>query len=323
MPPCFLVILFLSPYPLSPALVDLLASACSPALRVWGCVGGCRFATAGGGRSACLSSFPMSLSRYRSFAFSRRSAIGAVVGLRSAASLLAGFRHRLCCRVFSYSIPDEMMRITGSCDIRLVVPPLVPSGVSPLAPACLMFAAVCLDASLPSSHHLVLGCVPSLLCVPRLVSLPAPPRHRCRCLCCCRPIASRSPPRLIDTTDGATRLGCGGSLGSACLSPPRLAISSVRFGIGWRRGSMLVSLHGHHRCRLLTARSPNQISSPSCRPAASSPPSPITRHVGRGGVLFARVLWMTAAGVALLAWLSYYVCCRWGDVVAQRCVSGL
>ena len=62
------------------------------------------------------------LSRYRSFAFSRRSAIGAVVGLRSAASLLAVFRRRLCCRVVSYSIPDDTMRITGSCGIRLVVP---------------------------------------------------------------------------------------------------------------------------------------------------------------------------------------------------------
>ena len=51
--------------------------------------------------------------------FSRRSAVGCVVGLRLLASLLAGFRHRLRCRVFSYSIPDEMMRITGSCDIRL------------------------------------------------------------------------------------------------------------------------------------------------------------------------------------------------------------
>ena len=41
------------------------------------------------GRSACLSSWPYRSLRYRSFAFSRRSAIGAVGGLRSAASLLA------------------------------------------------------------------------------------------------------------------------------------------------------------------------------------------------------------------------------------------
>lgn len=223
----------------------------------------------------------------------------------------------------------------------VLVPPLVPSGVSPLAPACLMFAAVCLDASPPSSHHLVLGCVSPPSACPRLVPLLrfAPPSMSVPMSS--RPIASRRPPRLIDTTGGETRLGCGGSLGSACLSPPRLAISSVRFGIGWRRGSMLVSLYGYHRCRLLTARSPNQISSPSCRPAAPSSYrfSPRSLDTGDGaGVLgfgclpllfdftcgrFARVLWRTAAVVVLLAWVSYYVCCRWGDAVARRFVSGL
>ena len=164
-------------------------------------------------------------------------------------------------------------------------PALVPSVGSPLVPACLMFAAVCLDASPPrhliaSSHRLCLAVCLSLRASARASS--RWPRHRCRCRC--RPIASRSPPRLIDTTDGEIRRGCGGSLGSACLSPPRLAISSVRFGIGWRRGSMLASLHVHHRCRLLPARSSNPISSPSCHSAVPSPPSPITRHGGRGGV---------------------------------------
>ena len=90
---------------------------------------------------------------------------------------------------------------------------------------------------------LVLGYVPfPSACLGSCLSY-ASPRHRYRCLCCCRPIAFRYPPRLIDTTGGETRLGCGGSLGSACLSPPRLAISSVRFGIGWRRGTVLASLY--------------------------------------------------------------------------------
>ena len=46
-----------------------------------------------------------------------------LVGLRAGASLRAGLRRRLCCRVVSYSIPDDVMRITGSCDIRLVAHP--------------------------------------------------------------------------------------------------------------------------------------------------------------------------------------------------------
>lgn len=101
------------------------------------------------------------------------------------------------------------------------------------------------------------------LCVPRLVPLPASPRHQCRC----RPIASRYPPRFIDTTGGEIRRGRGGSLGSACLSSPSHPCGSASDGDGVR---VLASLHDHHRCRLLTARSPNQISSPSCRPAAPS-----------------------------------------------------
>lgn len=55
----------------------------------------------------------MPLSRYRSFAFP--------VSLRFGASLRAGLRRRLCCRVVSYSIPDDTMRITGSCGIRLII----------------------------------------------------------------------------------------------------------------------------------------------------------------------------------------------------------
>lgn len=115
------------------------------------------------GRSACLSSPRAALSLIA------RSLV--LVGLRSCASLRAGLHRRLHCRVVSYSIPDDTMRITGSCGIRLIihsacfpvvvsvmramwsdflriVPLLVPSGGSPLSPACLMFAAVCLDTRL-------------------------------------------------------------------------------------------------------------------------------------------------------------------------------
>lgn len=86
-----------------------------PRPRVVGGAGGCRFAAAGGWRSACLSSSPCRTLAHRSFAFP--------VGLRLSASLLAWFRRRLYCRVVSYSILDDVMRITGSCGIRLVVYP--------------------------------------------------------------------------------------------------------------------------------------------------------------------------------------------------------
>lgn len=210
--PCPFILLFLSPCPLSSALPDLLASACSPALRV---VGGAGLLSICGcwrrvGLLACHRP-RAALSLAARSLFSRRSAVGCVyrsavacfvscvivgVGCRRCCSRLvvAASARRLCHRVILYSIPDEMMRITGSCCIRLVfaclpvvvfvswgdvglspadvVPPLVPSGGSPLVPACLMFAAVCLDAS---PRHLIISCL--TVCrscvVPRLVPLPA------------------------------------------------------------------------------------------------------------------------------------------------------
>lgn len=100
----------------------------------------------------------------------------------------------------------------------VLVPPLVPSGVSPLAPACLMFAAVCLDASPPSSHHLVLGCVPSLSACPRLVPLLrfAPPSMSVPMSS--RPIASRYPPRF--STRRAGRYDSVAAVLSALLAFP-------------------------------------------------------------------------------------------------------
>lgn len=99
-----------------------------------------------------------------------------------------------------------------SCGCR---PALVPSDGSPLSPACLMSPPY---ASTLRSRHLialVLGCVPSpFACLGSCLfplSLASSSRRSCR------PMASRYPPSLIDTTDGAIRRCCGCSLGFACL----------------------------------------------------------------------------------------------------------
>lgn len=86
--------------------------------------------------------------------------------------------------------------------LAAVVPLLVPSGGSPLVPACLMFSAVLRRFAPSLAARAWLRAVSP--CVPRLVPHPASSRHRCRCLCCYRPMASRYPPRLIDTTGGAS-----------------------------------------------------------------------------------------------------------------------
>lgn len=99
--------------------------------------------------------------------------------------------------------------------LAAVVPLLVPSGGSPLVPACLMFSAVLRRFAPSLAARAWLRAVSP--CVPRLVPHPASSRHRCRCLCCYRPMASRYPPRLIDTTGGAIRWCRGGSLDFACL----------------------------------------------------------------------------------------------------------
>ena len=133
------------------------------------------------------------------------------------------------------------MRITGSCGIRLavrpacllplslcreamravLVPPLVPSGGSPLASACLMSPPYVSTLSPRHFIALVLGSVPS----PSACLGSASPSSRRSC----RPMASRYPPRFIDTPGWEIRRGCGGSLGSACLLPSaRHLISAVR-----------------------------------------------------------------------------------------------
>lgn len=252
------------------------------------------------------------------------------VGLRAGASLRVWLRRRLCCRVISYSIPDDVMRITGSCGIRLVahpacllppslcrgamwavvVPLFVPSGGSPLSPACLMFTAVCLDAS---------------------------PRHRCSCLAVCRPLrssaraSSRFAPSSVPVVHVRVSSNCVSLLApphrhagrgdtialrrlSICLLAHRLAISSMRFGIGWRRGSVPAPLD----CSLPVPR-PMVIIGAACSTRSPNPIFSLLRFAfpprlldtGDGAESICAGSVNVAAGVVLLAWISYYVSCRW------------
>lgn len=227
------------------------------------------------------------------------------------------------------------MLITGSCGIRLVVPLSCRRAVrlSLLLARCLPPYALTLRP-----RHLIISCLAAcrfpLRALGSCLSL-LRPRHRCRCRC--RPIASRLPPRFIDTTGGEIRRGCGGSLGSACLPLGSPSHPCVRHRMATGRGC-LPSLD----CSCLSPW-PSSVP-PATYPISSSsyrlialPPRSLDTGDGAGvlgfGCLpllfnftcgrFARVLWRTAAVVVLLAWVSYYVCCRWGDAVARRCVSGL
>lgn len=148
------------------------------------------------GRSACLPSWTC-----RSLAIARSLFL---VGLRAGASLRAGLRRRLCCRVISYSIPDDMMLITGSCGIRLIVPLLVPSGGSLLI-LCLL--DVCRrmprrSAPVISSLSCLASCRLPLRASARASSRFVPP---CHLIDRAVPWLLASPPRLIDTPGGAIR----------------------------------------------------------------------------------------------------------------------
>lgn len=220
----------------------------------------------------------------------------------------------------------------------VLVPPLVPSGVSPLAPACLMFAAVCLDALLPSSHHLALDCVPSPFVCLGSCLYSASPRHRCRCRC--RPAPLLLATRPASSTRRAGRYDGAAAVLSALLACSlRLAISSVRFGIGWRRGCSLL------RPMAIIGAACYQLTRPirfPCRPAAPiaslRPSSPITRHGERGGASWSRLLVFAVlfrllsicvgsvycgGGDCLACLNGVYLFLSMGDVVARRCVSGL
>lgn len=170
-------------------------------------------------------------------------------------------------------------------------PALVPSGGSPLASACSMSSPYALTLR-PVISSLMLGCVPLSACLGSCLSS-ASPRHRYLSRCRYHPIASRRPPRLIDTTGGEIRRCYGGSLGFACLpiGTPSHPCGSASDGDG---GSVLAPLdypclflpNSHHRCCLLPARSLNPISSPSCHSAVPSPhlPDHSTRGTWRGSL---------------------------------------
>lgn len=260
--------------------------------------------------------------------FSRRSAVGCVyrsavacfvscvivgVGCRRCCSRLvvAASARRLCHRVILYSIPDEMMRITGSCCIRLVFaclpvvvfvswgdvgfscgcrPALVPSDGSPLSPACLMSPPYV--STLRSCHliALVFGCVPPP-CVPRLGFLPASLRLVISSLVPSHGFSLPAQPHRHDgrgDTTGVLRL-------SICLLTPsaRHLIRAVRHRMATWFCACLVKLTPY----LLPAPCPSSVPPAtrslaqsdflavlsSCRPIISSSLSPINRHGRRGG----------------------------------------
>lgn len=227
---------------------------------------------------------------------------------------------RLVCP--SYLLARRRLCVVGRCGLVSCGcrPALVSSGGSPLSPACLMFAAVCLDTRLRRLVNRA-TCVSTRSSTPLHlvidVGAAAVPSH------------GFSPLRPASSTRRAGRYGCrcGGS--RLCLLDYRLAISSVRFSIGWRR--------------MWSLPRPMTIICADCYPLArpirfthrliisSSPlPDHSTRGTGRGLLvsvaysarsllrfdlpcgLFVRVLLRMASGVVLLAWLSYYVSCRCG-----------
>lgn len=226
------------------------------------------------------------------------------------------------------------MRITGSCGIRLVV--------SPLAPACLMFAAVCLDAS---PRHLIISCLAACRSPLRASARASP------CFVLVIDVGAAAVPLLLAFRPASSTRRAGRYDGAAAVLSAlpacslRLAISSVRLALDGDVARALAPLD--YLC--LPVLVPWSSSVPpanrslaqsdflavlsSCRPIISSPslPDHSTRGTGRGLLVlaaclsarsllllglscgrFVRVLWRMASEVALLAWVSYYVCCRWG-----------
>lgn len=174
----------------------------------------------------------------------------------------------------------------------------------PLSSACLMFAAVCLDASLPPSHHLVLGCVPSLSAC--LGSCLFPLRPAIDVDAAAVPWLFVSPPAPPHRHDGRGDTTGVWRFSRLCLLAPLLAIPSVRFGIGWRRGCSLLRPMAIVGADLLSARSPNQISSPSCRPAAPSShrlsPRSLDTGDGAGFLISAACLCGSISSAVYLCW---------------------
>lgn len=156
-------------------------------------------------------------------------------------------------------------------------PALVPSNGSPLASACLM------PPPYPPTlrpRHLIVSSHRSCLAACR--SLRASPLLRpvIDVGACVATVPWRLATRPASSTRRAGRYDGAVAVLSAPLACPSARHLIRAFGIGWRRG-----------CSLL---SPMDIIGAACyplarpirfprRPAASSPPSLITRHGGRGG----------------------------------------
>ena len=182
---------------------------------------------------------------------------------------------------------------------------------------------------------LVLDCVPSSPACLGSCFFPlrlASPRH----------LVARAVSWLLALRPAPSTRRAGRYDGAVAVLSALLACPSARHPIRAVRhrmatvGSVLASLdcpclfppHGHHRCRLLPARSPNPISLPSGRPTVlpphhliASPPRSLDTWDGAGAsrsrlLAFAVRFRLrsicagsvnVAAEVALLAWLSYYV----------------
>ena len=240
----------------------------------------------------------------------------------------------------SYDLPPVPPRCRCSCasgDVGCgAVPFLVPSGGSPLSP-CLL--DIC--RRMPRRFAPIISSLSCLIACRLPLRVSARSSSRFISLSMSVPaavpwlLASRPAPstRRAGRYDGAV------AVLSALLAYPsaRHLIRAVRYWMATGFCACLVKLTP---C-LFLAPCPSSVP-PATRSlsqfdfliASFRPSSPITRHGGRGGVLclgcllvfrlvrycrlisscclFVRVLWRRASGVALLAWLSYYVSCRWG-----------
>ena len=181
----------------------------------------------------------------------------------------------------------------------------------------------------------------------RLVLLPASPRLASSSRRSCRSMASRlsAPPHRHDGRGDTIALRRFSAL-LACLSARHL-IRAVRHRMATGFCACLVKLtpclfppHGHHRCRLLPARSPNPIYSSPYRLIVSSPR---LLDTGDGGAIALGCLLLGSSSTAarfrlrsicagsvedgvcglscLLGYRIMYL--SMGDVVARRFVSGL
>lgn len=174
----------------------------------------------------------------------------------------------------------------------------------PLSSACLMFAAVCLDASPPPSHHLVLGCVPSLSAC--LGSCLFPLRPAIDVDAAAVPWLFVSPPAPPHRHDGRGDTTGLWRFSRLCLLAPRLAISSVRSasdGDGGVAYSALWPSSVPPATRSLS-QSDFLVALPSCRSIGliASLPDHSTRGTGRGSLVLAACLCCSISPAIYLCW---------------------